>query len=144
MVKRKYLLDTNILSEPLRPQPNLSVMRKIERHRHEIATAAVVWHELRFGCCRLPVSRKRQRIEQYLNEVVLPYLPLLPYNQAAADWHAEERARLSAIGLAPPFADGQIAAIAKVHDLTVVTANEADFQHFANITVENWFLPDKT
>lgn len=71
-------------------------------------------------------------------------IALLPYNQAAADWHAEERARLSGIGLAPPFADGQIAAIAKVHDLTVVTANEADFQHFANIVVENWFLLDKS
>jgi tRNA(fMet)-specific endonuclease VapC len=118
-------------------------MRELERHRHEIATASVVWHELRFGCCRLPVSRRRRRIEQYLNEVVLPHLPLLPYNQAAADWHAEERARLSGIGLAPPFADGQIAAIAKVHDLTVVTANEADFQHFADIAVENWFFSNK-
>jgi tRNA(fMet)-specific endonuclease VapC len=142
MVKQRYLLDTNILSEPLRPHPDLSVMRKLELHRHEIATAAVVWHELRFGCCRLPVSRRRWQIEQYLNEVVLPHLPLLPYNQAAADWHAEERARLTGIGLAPPFADGQIAAIAKVHNLIIVTANEADFQHFADITVENWFLSD--
>ncbi|RWX44305.1 hypothetical protein VT99_13302, partial [Candidatus Electrothrix marina] len=32
--------------------------------------------------------------EQYLNEVVLPHLPLFPYDQAAADWHAEERAVL--------------------------------------------------
>ena len=117
-------------------------MKRLERHYHEVATAAVVWHELRFGCCRLPISRRRQRIEQYLNEVVLPHLPLFPYDQAAADWHAEERARLSGIGLAPPFADGQIAAIAKVHDLIVVTANVDDFKHFSDITVENWFLPD--
>ena len=142
MVKPRYLLDTNILSEPLRPQPDSSVMKQLERHYHEVATAAVVWHELRFGCCRLPVSRKRQRIEQYLNEVVLPHLPLLPYDQAAADWHAEERARLSGMGLAPPFADGQIAAIAKTHNLIVVTANVADFEHFTDITVENWFFSE--
>ncbi|WP_446011043.1 PIN domain-containing protein [Candidatus Electrothrix sp.] len=142
MVKPRYLLDTNILSEPLRPQPDSSVMKQLERHYHEVATAAVVWHELRFGCCRLPVSRKRHRIEQYLNEVVLPYLSLLPYDQAAADWHAEERARLSGIGLAPPFADGQIAAIAKTHNLIVVTANIADFEHFSDIIVENWFLSE--
>ena len=73
---------------------------------------------------------------------MLPHLPLLPYDQAAADWHAEERARFSGIGLSPPFADGQIAAIAKVHDLIVVTANVIDFEHFADITVENWFLSE--
>ena len=141
-MKPRYLADTNILSEPLKSQPDSSVMKRLERHYHEVATAAVVWHELRFGCCRLPISRRRQRIEQYLNEVVLPHLPLFTYDQAAADWHAEERARLSGIGLAPPFADGQIAAIAKVHDLIVVTANVDDFKHFSDITVENWFLPD--
>jgi tRNA(fMet)-specific endonuclease VapC len=68
----------------------------------------------------------------------------LPYNQAAAEWHAAERARLSNIGQPPPFADGQIAAIAKVNDLIVVTANDSDFKRFAEISVENWFLPDKT
>ncbi len=139
MVKRRYLLDTNILSEPMRPEPNLSVMRKIEQHRHEIATASVVWHELRFGCCRLPSSVKRRKIEEYLSKVVLPHLPILPYDQAAADWHAEERARLAEIGLVPPFADGQIAAVAKVHDLILVTANETDFERFSGIVIENWF-----
>jgi tRNA(fMet)-specific endonuclease VapC len=139
MVKRRYLLDTNVLSEPMRPNPNLSVMKKLELHRHEVATAAVVWHELRFGCRRLPPSAKRRRIEEYLSKVVLPHLPLLPYDQAAADWHAEERARLAEIGLVPPFADGQIAAIAKVHDLILVTANIADFERFSGIVIENWF-----
>ena len=80
-------------------------------------------HELWFGCYRLPNSRKRQRIEHYLREVVLPHLPIFPYHQAAAEWHATERARLTSIGQPPSFADGQIAAIAKVNDLIVVTAS---------------------
>ena len=50
MVKARYLLDTNILSEPLKPQPDSSVMKQIERHHHEVATAAVVWHELVTVC----------------------------------------------------------------------------------------------
>jgi tRNA(fMet)-specific endonuclease VapC len=142
MVTPRYLLDTNMLSEPLKPQPHPRVIQKLQRHRHEIATATVVWHELWFGCYRLPVSRKRQQIEQYLNEIVSPYIPVLPYNQAAAEWHAAERARLMHLGQSPPFVDGQIAAIAKAHDVIVVTRNEADFQRFSEIVVENWFLPD--
>jgi tRNA(fMet)-specific endonuclease VapC len=142
MVKRRYLLDTNILSEPLRPQPNPMVIRKLQHYSYELATATIVWHELWFGCYRLPVSRKRQRIEQYLQNVVLPHLPLMPYTQAAAEWHAEERARLTNIGQAPPFADAQIAAIAKVNDMIIVTANTSDFDRFADIAVENWFLSD--
>jgi tRNA(fMet)-specific endonuclease VapC len=142
MVTPRYLLDTNVLSEPLKPEPNPSVIAQLHRHRHEMTTATIVWHELWFGCYRLPMSRKRQRIEQYLNEVVLPFIPILPYNQAAAEWHAEERSRLVSIGQPPPFVDGQIAAVAHAHDMIVVTRNEDDFQRFTGITVENWFLPD--
>lgn len=143
MVKMRYLLDTNILSEEVKPQPNLHVMKKLQEHRHELATATVVWHELWFGCYRLPESKKRQHIEHYLKEVILPHLPILPYTQAAAEWHAAERARLTGIGQPPPFADGQIAAIAKVNDLIVVTVNDSDFKPFAGLSVKNWFLPDK-
>jgi tRNA(fMet)-specific endonuclease VapC len=45
-----FLFDTNILSEPLRPRPNLNVIRMLQQHEKEIATATVVWHELLFGC----------------------------------------------------------------------------------------------
>jgi tRNA(fMet)-specific endonuclease VapC len=70
--------------------------------------------------------------------VVAPSIPILPYDEAAADWHARERARLLSEGRKPPFADGQIAAIAKVHDLAIVTANVRDFEAFEGITVEDW------
>jgi len=66
MILLKFLLDTNILSEPIRPEPILHVLEKLEQHQNEIATATVVWHEMLFGCQRLPVSRKRQKLEQYL------------------------------------------------------------------------------
>ena len=57
---------------------------------------------------------------------------------AAADWHAAERARLTGLGRTPPFVDGQIAAIAHVNGLVLVTANVADFRHFADLSVEDW------
>ncbi len=142
MVTSRFLLDTKVLSEPLKSTPNPSVITKLRRHRHEMTATTIVWHELWFGCYRLPMSRKRQHIEQYLNEVVLPYIPILPYNQAVAEWHAQERARLVSLGQSPPFVDGQIAAIAYAHDMIVVTRNEGDFQRFDDITVENCFLLD--
>lgn len=94
MILLKFLLDTNILSEPIRPYPIMHVLKKLEQHQNEIATATVVWHELLFGCQRLPVSRKRQKLEQYLYQTVAK-LPILPYTQEAAEWHAKKRASLS-------------------------------------------------
>ena len=138
-MKRRYLLDTNIISEPIRPQPNPKVLARIQQHRHEVATASVVWHELLFGCQRLPESRKRRMLEIYLHDVVEQTIPILPYAKAAAEWHAQERARLSLAGVSPAFADGQIAAIANSHGLIVVTANVVDFANFKGLSIENWF-----
>jgi tRNA(fMet)-specific endonuclease VapC len=135
----KYLIDTNILSEPLKPTPNQNVMAKMQLYFEEIAIASVTWHEILFGCYRLPVSKKRTRIEEYLNELILSTFPILDYDAQAADWHALERKRLTAIGKPPAFADGQIAAIASVNHLVLVTNNITDFDNFDNLQLENWF-----
>jgi tRNA(fMet)-specific endonuclease VapC len=137
-VSKGFLLDTNVLSEPLRPTPDPALIAKIEEHDSELATAAVVWHELQFGCRRLPPSRKRRVIETYLREVIEATIPILPYDENAASWHAEERARLARIGLVSSFVDGQIAAIARVHDLVLVTSNTAHFTCFSGLRVVDW------
>ena len=134
----KYLLDTNIVSEPLRPEPRYGVLKRLRMHQEEIAIPSVVWHELRFGMERLPPSHRRLAIERYLDQVVLATMPILDYDRAAAEWHACERARLAATGKTPPFIDGQIAAIAAVHELTVVTFNESDFGRFEGVRILRW------
>ena len=134
----KYLLDTNILSEGAKTIPNRHVMIMLERHRNEIATAAPVWHELRYGCLRLPVSRKRELLEAYLKDVVWLNLDILPYDERAAEWHAKKRVELTAKGQTPSFVDGQIAAIAKVNGLALVTRNVSDFSIFKGLKVRNW------
>ncbi len=135
----QFLLDTNILSEPLRPAPNPRVMESLVRSSGLTATATVVFHEMLYGCYRLPNSRKRQAIEAYLREEVEAKLLLLPYDTEAAKWHASERARLVKLGKTPSYVDGQIAAIAVVNDLVLVTNNEADYADFQGIQIENWF-----
>jgi tRNA(fMet)-specific endonuclease VapC len=135
-VTLRYLLDTNTISDPARLDPNPGILKRLRQHDGEVALAASVWHELWFGCERLPPSKKRTRVEDYLRS--LQELPVLPYDSAAAEWHATERARLTAIGRPPSFMDGQIAATAIVHHLTVVTSNVRDFKIFEGLTIEDW------
>jgi len=135
----RFLLDTNVLSEPVMKNPNQAVMQRLKQHQTEVATAALVWHELIYGCARLSESNKKQILQKYLAEVVGPSVIILPYDEAAAAWHGRERARLSSIGKTPPFVDGQIAAVAAVNDLILVTRNTSDFEQFAGLTIENWF-----
>jgi tRNA(fMet)-specific endonuclease VapC len=137
-VSSPFLLDTNILSEPLRSKPDLRVLNLMQEHRSQLVTASVVWHELLFGCYRLPESARRMAIERYLFDTVRERLPIFGYDDRAAAWHASERARLSRIGLTPSFVDGQIAAIAKVNNCTLVTINVGDFKHFRDLPIENW------
>jgi len=138
-VRLQFLLDTNTVSEALKLQPNLKVIQKLQNFAPEVAISSITWHELWFGCYRLPMSRKRQKIEQYLKEAIETNIPLLFYDAAAAEWFAQERARLSAIGKTPAYADGQIAAVAHVNNLIMVTNNTRDYTDFQNLRLENWF-----
>lgn len=138
MVNLIYLLDTNAISEPLRPVPNTNLLTKLREHAESLAIPAVVWHELLYGARRLPESRRRASIERYLFEIVQPTIPILPYDESAAHWHAIERVLLVQQGRSPSFADGQIASIAAVRGLTLVTANTADFEAFHGLALENW------
>lgn len=134
-----FLLDTNVISEMIKPNPDQGVMKKLKRYEKALFTAAPVWHELIFGYQRLPDSPKKQRIGTFLDRVVLQTIKILPYNMQAAQWHGQERAKLSAQGVVPPFVDGQIAGVAFVNGLTLVTRNTRDFNRFSNLSLENWW-----
>lgn len=135
----RYLLDTSIVSIPISKQPDRKVLEKLDAHGHECAIAAPVWNELTYGCQRLPQGKRRDMITTYLEDVVLKSFPVLAYDETAAHWHALERARLEALGKPAPYVDGQIAAIAHVHALTLVTANVKDFARFKGLEVESWY-----
>ena len=137
-MRLRYLLDTNVVSEALRPAPDEGVLDRLRQHQTEIAIPSVVWHELWYGCFRLPLSTKRTVIETYLKDVIARTIPILSYDQRAALWHAHERARLGQIGRPPPFADGQIAAVAATNGLCLITFNRDDFVAFRDLPLEDW------
>ena len=135
----KYLLDTNVFSEAIRPKPNPNVLQKLQLHQQELSTATLVIHELLFGCYRLPGSKKRETLQSYIENVIFPNIPLFDYDLKSAQWHATERARLVGMGKTPAFVDGQIAAIAYSNKLILVTNNISDFDNFLGVITENWF-----
>jgi len=137
-VTLSYLLDTSIISSPISKTPNPEIVRRLRQHAPQCAIGAPVWHELVYGCRRLPRGKRRAALEVYLEEVVHASLPILPYDEPAAAWHAAERARLDGLGRPAPYVDGQIAAIAHINGLVVVTTNSKDFLRFKELRVENW------
>ncbi len=132
-----FLLDTNVFAALAQPRPQRGVERAFTKHAGELVTASIVVHEMWFGIERLAKSRRRTELERFMTEVVAG-VKVLPYGERAARWHAIERARLAAGGRPPPFLDGQIAAIAAVHDATIVTGNDAHFEPFEGLRIENW------
>lgn len=134
----RYLLDTNIVSSPVSKTPHAGVLENLRAFGAQCAIAAPVWHELNYGCSRLPRGKRRTALEDYLTEVVRVAFPILPYDHAAAARHALERARLDSEGTPSPFVDGQIAAIALVNGLMLVTRNEKDFARYERLQVEDW------
>jgi tRNA(fMet)-specific endonuclease VapC len=66
MGRIKYLLDTKILSEPALKTPNTNVMQAFAQYDDQYATAAIVWHELQFGCELLANSKRKTALQSYL------------------------------------------------------------------------------
>ncbi len=134
----RYLLDTNVVSEPTQRSPNQHVIRLLKVHELEIAIPVITLHELIYGIKRLPNGIKQQYLYDYFTRVV-SVLPTLPYSPEAAEWHATERARLDKEGKKRPFVDGMIAAIAATNNLTLITRNIPDFIFYQGLSVESWF-----
>ena len=134
----KFLLDTAIISAPIALEPNPKVVRKLEQQGAQCAIAAPVWHELVYGVSRLALGKRRTALEEYLHAVVRRSFPVLPYDDASAEWHGRERARLEEAGRTPSFVDGQIAAIAHTHGLILITTNTKDFKWFADLQTADW------
>lgn len=134
-----YLLDSNVVSELAKASADREVVKRFSLHEQRSALCAPCVHELLYGLERLPMGSKRLALTEFLNDFLAGAAGILPYDAAAARWHAAQRAVLGQQGLTPSFTDGQIAAIAAVNDLIVVTRNMPDFKNFSGLRIENWF-----
>ncbi|MBI2923035.1 MAG: type II toxin-antitoxin system VapC family toxin [Planctomycetes bacterium] len=133
----KYLFDTNVLQELLRPRGNRGVIRRLSSAPAEdCATSIIVVAELRAG------TRLRPDPGQAWNRVenaILQNVTVLDITSQEALVAGDVMADLLARGLKPPAADLLIAATALSNDLILVSRNLKDFSRIAALKVENWF-----
>lgn len=135
-----YLLDTNILSELAKHQPDLDVARRIHGTESErLFASELTRYEIRYGAILHPRSTE---FWDRVARKVLPVVAWLAVDEEVSLTAAEIDARLTRSGrrIEPP--DLFIAATALVFDLVLVTRNLRHFAHVPGLVVENWF-PDK-
>ncbi len=138
----KYLCDTNILSEAVKPKPNAGVLRRLQDSERVLFTAAVVWLELWQGYHGLAPGRRKTCIGEYLEGLRRSNFLILPYTEACAERQADFSTTLARTGRVVPVLDAMIAATALANQLILVTRNDADFEFIPELQVENWFQED--
>lgn len=136
-----FLLDTNVVSEWMKPRPNPGLIAWLEEVDEDRAFLSVVTlTELRYGIERLAAGKKRKQLEDWLEQ----QLPLrfdqrvLSIDSAVADACGKIVARRESVGRPIEAMDAFIAATAEVHALTLVTRNASDFERTVRSILNPW------
>lgn len=132
-----YLLDTDVLSNLMKRSPSSALVARVARVPPEKQfTSSITLGELVYGAHRL---RERTAIlMQKIEDTLLPNLPVLAFDTAAARRYGAIRADLERLGTPIGDADMRIAAIALSRGLKVVTGNERHFRRVLDLETENW------
>ena len=131
-----YLLDTDILSNLMKRAPASALVARLARVPPEDQfTSSVTLGELLYGAHR---SSRTAALQERIAETLLPELPVLPFDAAAARRYGELRAELERRGTPIGDADARVASIALSRGLTVVTGNERHFRRVPGLEIENW------
>jgi len=122
-----WLLDADVLCQPAKAKGDPSVIAWLEAHEDECYTCTIVIAQIAYWI-RTKKGRQRDRLQTWLSESIEALEGrILSFNTAAAHVWADQQIALKEKGQLMPVEDSYIAAIARRHDLTVVTGNEKDF-----------------
>lgn len=136
-----YLLDTNVVSEWTRPQPNRGVLQFLdEQDEDTLFLSVVTFAELRRGVERLPDGQRRRRLDAWLRDDLASRFAgrVLGIDEAVADAWGRIVAGAEHAGQQIGAMDAWIAAIAQTGGLALVTRNVADFAGALNDVVNPW------
>jgi tRNA(fMet)-specific endonuclease VapC len=132
-----YLLDTDILSNLMKRSPSSALVAKVARVSPEqLFTSSITLGELVYGAHRM--RQHTAMLVEKIEAILLPNLPVLAFDAAAARRYGEIRADLERLGTPIGDADMRIAAIALSRGLRVVTSNEHHFRRVPELETENW------
>lgn len=123
------LLDTNIVSDGLRPRPDPNVTKWLDAQRPaDLFLCMPVIAELHYGAQLLPVGARRAHLELAIRTIEETFAHrTLPFDRAAAHEHGRLMAHRDRLGRATGTMDGLIAAIAKVHGAMIATRDSRGF-----------------
>jgi len=135
------VLDTNVVSEPLRPAGEPAVLAWLDRQNIEtLFLTTISLAELRYGVAALPDGRRKAGLGMALeSRVIALFGPrLLGFDAAAAEAYALIRARAKAAGRAIGASDGYIAATAAARGFTVATRDTGPFEAAGLPVINPW------
>lgn len=137
------LLDTNVISELLRPSPDPAVLAWVSAQDAEtLYVTAVTEAELRYGVAVLPQGRRKAALSALVDTVLREDFAgrVLPFDAPAAACYAEIGAARKAAGQPISQFDCQIAAIARASAMTLATRNRRDFEDCGIEVIDPWHV----
>ena len=134
-----YIVDTNVVSELTKKQPNLHVIEWLEEHSSELFLTVVTVEEMRFGCLMMPAGKRRDKLAETIDALVESYASrIFDFETHVAEECARLHAQAIEAGRTPTIEDLMIAALCVCHDAVLVTRNVRDFDYLG-IEVVNPF-----
>ena len=137
------VLDTNVISEPLRQVPENRVTEWIDAQALEtLYLSAITVAEVRFGLASLPAGKRRDRLQASLEKQVLPLFVgrVLPFDMSASQVYSELMAKARSAGSAIGTTDGYIAATAAANGMMVATRDVSSFLAAGLDVINPWLL----
>jgi hypothetical protein len=134
------VLDTNVVSELMRPEPAPAVLRWLRQSSGSgLHTTTVTVAEIRYGIARLPEGRRRESLQQAANEIFAAFpRQVLPFDLAAASSYPDVVIGRENVGNPIDGFDAQIAAICRSQGAALATRNTKDFTDTGIALVNPW------
>lgn len=134
------VLDTNVVSEAMKPAPDAAVRAWLNDQAAEtLYLSSVTLAELLFGIRALPAGRRKNMLDRALNELLALFKDrLLPFDTNAARHYADLAATARNGGRGFPTPDGYIAAIAAARDFTVASRDTSPYEAAGVNVINPW------
>lgn len=133
------VLDTNVLSEPLKRTPHPQVLDWMERLESATAVTAITVGELLTGARTLPEGRRRTELLDVLTSMLAEFSgSVLPYDEAAAQQYARLQELRRAMGRPLAVEDGMIAAICLARGAALATRDTSGFEGLGIELIDPW------
>ncbi|CAI1916386.1 TPA: type II toxin-antitoxin system VapC family toxin [Serratia fonticola] len=135
------ILDTNIISEMMRPYPHYNVITWLdEKDNNELYLSAIVVAELFSGVARMPEGKRQRELKLKLAEAIQTKFDeqVLPFDAMSAMQYAQLMGRNQRQGKLMSMPDTQIAAICLQYGATLATRNIKDFLHCGIELIDPW------